>query len=262
VTPYVDLDCDGYHAPSNPDDPSLECNDRDYDSTGQASDDSTCVATNPAEGDCVVVGQACNDGTMTPSGCPGTVTAQNLTKWCVPSGYCEGPTPATSLADMIAMPSSSAGAIECTVQIDPTNNGQPCVQMISATGSPDLALCADMQPIDVEIAAGGPPYDMDAIMPTTTDAKVSVSQLSDPCTIGFSLDGDWTALAEPPGVTTTLLLAITPDGSTRGLVVPVVFMTSALQVGDTCDIAPPSTCVVSFPASTTDQSLTTCLSGP
>ncbi len=261
VTPYVDLDCDGFPAPSNPDVDTLECNDRDYDSTGQASDDSTCVAPYPAEGDCVVVGQACDDGIPTPGGCPGTITAQNVTKWCVPTGYCDGPNPAASLADMIAMPSSAAGAIECNVQIDPGSNGQPCVQMVSATGSPDLALCAGMQPIDVEIGAGGPPYAMDAIMPNTTDAKVSVSQLSDPCTIGFALDGDWSALAEPP-VTTTLMLAITPDGSTRGLVVPVVFMTSAVQVGDTCNTAPPSTCVVSFPASTTDQSLTTCLSSP
>jgi len=39
VAPYVDLDCDGYHASSNMNNQSLECDDHEYDSMGRASDD-------------------------------------------------------------------------------------------------------------------------------------------------------------------------------------------------------------------------------
>ncbi len=260
VTPYVDLDCDGYHAST--DGQTLECNDRVYDSMGQAGDDSTCVAPYPAENDdCLVVGQACNDGTPTPTGCPDTITAQNLTKWCVPTGYCDDPSSiASSLADMIAKPSMTAGEISCDVEIDP-RDGQPCAPTVTATGSPDLVLCGGMQAIDVEIGAGGPPYGMDAIMPNTMDATVSVSQSSVPCTLAFSFSGDWSALAGDVTTTTTLMLAVTPSGSARGFVLPVSFTTTAIRMGQTCMDSPPA-CAVMLPTAAADQSLSACLNAP
>ena len=229
-----------------------------YDSMGQASDNSTCVATYPADADCFVVGQPSTTAHRRRPGArclrPHRTSRSGA---CRPAIARARTTRYASLADIAAMPSSEYGAIGCDLQVT-EDAGQPCEQMIIASGSSDSgAVRGGATTIDVEIGVAGPPYAMNATIPTRPRPSPS-SRNRDRCADRARACRGLVAVHRKPDGPVTLMLTLTPQGSGRGVVLPVSFAITSVPNSTLC-VTSMDQCTVTVPTSMSDPGLTTCL---